>query len=91
MLGFLLTSLVLELTPGPNMGTLASLTLERGRSAGLAAVAGIALGLAIVGSLAAFGLRRLTVRPRKNSDPLSVGPEAMSAPCPASRHASYAR
>ena len=56
MLGFLLTSLVLELTPGPNMGTLASLTLERGRSAGLAAVAGIALGLAIVGSLAAFGL-----------------------------------
>ena len=56
MLGFLLTSLVLELTPGPNMGTLASLTLERGRGAGLAAVAGIALGLAIVGSLAAFGL-----------------------------------
>ena len=56
MIGFLLTSLVLELTPGPNMGTLASLTLERGRGAGLAAVAGVALGLAVVGSLAAFGL-----------------------------------
>jgi threonine/homoserine/homoserine lactone efflux protein len=56
MLGFLLTSLVLELTPGPNMGTLASLTLERGRRAGLATVAGIALGLAIVGALAALGL-----------------------------------
>jgi threonine/homoserine/homoserine lactone efflux protein len=56
VIGFLLTSLVLELTPGPNMGTLASLTLERGRGAGLAAVAGVALGLAVVGSLAAFGL-----------------------------------
>jgi threonine/homoserine/homoserine lactone efflux protein len=56
MIAFLLTSLVLELTPGPNMGTLASLTLERGRSAGLAAIAGITLGLAIIGTLAAFGL-----------------------------------
>jgi threonine/homoserine/homoserine lactone efflux protein len=61
MIGFLLTSLVLELTPGPNMGTLASLTLERGRRAGLAAVAGIALGLAIIGTLAAFGLAALIV------------------------------
>jgi len=59
MIGFLLTSLVLELTPGPNMGTLASLTLERGRSAGLAAVAGVALGLALIGTLAAFGLAAL--------------------------------
>ncbi len=59
MIGFLLTSLVLELTPGPNMGTLASLTLERGRAAGLAVVAGVALGLAVIGALAAFGLAAL--------------------------------
>lgn len=56
MLGFLLTSLILELTPGPNMGTLASLALERGRRAGLTAVGGVSLGLAIVGVLAALGL-----------------------------------
>jgi threonine/homoserine/homoserine lactone efflux protein len=59
VLGFLLTALVVELTPGPNMGTLASLTLQRGRRAGLAAVAGVALGLAIVGAAAAFGLAAL--------------------------------
>ena len=56
MIGFLLTSLILELTPGPNMGTLASLALERGRVAGLAAVGGVATGLAVVGVLAALGL-----------------------------------
>jgi threonine/homoserine/homoserine lactone efflux protein len=56
MVGFLLTSLILELTPGPNMGTLASLALERGRRAGLAAVGGVATGLAVVGMLAALGL-----------------------------------
>jgi len=59
MLGFLLTSLIVELTPGPNMGTLASLTLHVGRRGGLAVVVGIALGLAIVGVLAAFGLAAL--------------------------------
>jgi threonine/homoserine/homoserine lactone efflux protein len=59
MLGFLLTSLIVELTPGPNMGTLASLTLHVGRRGGFAVVAGIALGLAIVGALAAFGLTAL--------------------------------
>jgi len=56
MVGFLLTSLILELTPGPNMGTLASLALERGRVAGLTAVGGVATGLAVVGVLAALGL-----------------------------------
>jgi threonine/homoserine/homoserine lactone efflux protein len=53
---FLLMSLLVELTPGPNMTTLAALSLAHGRRAGLAAVAGVALGLAIVGALAAFGL-----------------------------------
>ncbi len=56
MLAFVVMSFIVEVTPGPNMGTLAALTLERGRNAGLAAVAGVALGLAIVGVLAAMGL-----------------------------------
>jgi threonine/homoserine/homoserine lactone efflux protein len=56
VLAFVLTSLIVEITPGPNMGTLAALTLERGRKAGLAAVAGVSLGLLIVGALAALGL-----------------------------------
>ena len=53
---FVLTCFVVELTPGPNMGFLAVLSLGRGRRAGLAAVAGVALGLAIVGIAAAIGL-----------------------------------
>jgi len=53
---FAWTSFVIELTPGPNMTYLAVLTLAEGRRAGLAAVAGVALGLAIIGSLAALGV-----------------------------------
>jgi threonine/homoserine/homoserine lactone efflux protein len=56
---FALTSLVIELTPGPNMTTLAALSLAYGRAAGLSAVAGVATGLALVGVLAAFGLTAL--------------------------------
>lgn len=59
MVAFLVTAIIVELTPGPNMATLASLTLERGRRAGFAVVAGIALGLAVVGALAALGLTAL--------------------------------
>ena len=44
--GFALAVLLIELTPGPNMGWLVTLTLAEGRRAGLGAVAGIALGLA---------------------------------------------
>ncbi|MBL8572106.1 MAG: LysE family translocator [Hyphomicrobiaceae bacterium] len=56
---FALTALVIELTPGPNMAWLAGLTLTEGRRAGIAAVAGIALGLAIVGIAAALGVAAL--------------------------------
>jgi threonine/homoserine/homoserine lactone efflux protein len=56
ILPFLLASFIIELTPGPNMGYLAVLTLNRGRMAGLAAVAGVALGLLILGLVAGFGL-----------------------------------
>jgi threonine/homoserine/homoserine lactone efflux protein len=43
--GFALAVLLIELTPGPNMAWLAALSLGQGRRAGLAAVAGIAIGL----------------------------------------------
>lgn len=56
MLAFLLTSIVIELTPGPNMTWLAVLGATRGRSAALAAVAGICVGLALAGLVAALGL-----------------------------------
>lgn len=54
-----LTSLIIELTPGPNMGYLAVLSIDRGRNAGLAAVAGVALGLLLLGLAAGFGLGSL--------------------------------
>lgn len=60
--GFFVTSILIELTPGPNMAYLALLGVQRGRVAGLFAVAGVALGLAIVGLLAAFGLAALIGR-----------------------------
>ena len=56
MLAFLITSIVIELTPGPNMTWLAVLGATRGRAAALSAVAGIFLGLAFAGMVAALGL-----------------------------------
>jgi threonine/homoserine/homoserine lactone efflux protein len=56
---FALTSLIVELTPGPNMAWLALVAAAEGRRKGYAAVAGVALGLAIVGALAASGLAAL--------------------------------
>ncbi|HZY50984.1 MAG TPA: LysE family translocator [Devosia sp.] len=56
ILPFVITCLIIELTPGPNMGYLAVLSLERGRSAGFTAVAGITLGLLLLGLLAGFGV-----------------------------------
>ena len=56
---FALTALVIEITPGPNMGYLAVLSLSRGWQAGAAAVTGVALGHAVYGVLAAFGVAAL--------------------------------
>ncbi|MFN3993794.1 MAG: LysE family translocator [Tabrizicola flagellatus] len=56
LLSFLLTALVLELTPGPNMAWLALLATTSGPRAGLAAVLGITLGLAVQALLAATGV-----------------------------------
>ena len=62
LLAFALTCAIIEITPGPNMGYLAALTLARGWLAGMAAVAGVALGLAIYGLAAALGLAALIER-----------------------------
>lgn len=58
-LPFLLTALLIELTPGPNMAWLALTAASEGRRAALAATAGIAVGLSIVALLAVFGLAGL--------------------------------
>jgi len=59
---FILAVLLLELTPGPNMGYLAALTLDRGRTAGLLATAGVAAGLSVHAGIAAAGLGALIAR-----------------------------
>lgn len=56
LFAFALTSLIIEITPGPNMTYLAALSLSSGMRAGFAAVAGIALGLLTYGIVAALGL-----------------------------------
>lgn len=59
IIGFALAVLLIELTPGPNMAWLAGLAATEGRRCGLAAVAGVALGLLANGVLAALGLAAL--------------------------------
>jgi threonine/homoserine/homoserine lactone efflux protein len=56
---FLVTCLVIEMTPGPNMAYLALLSARNGRLAGYVAAAGIGLGLLTIGLLAAFGFGQL--------------------------------
>jgi threonine/homoserine/homoserine lactone efflux protein len=56
---FLIMSLLVELTPGPNMVWLALTGASQGKRAGFAAVAGIALGLAVLSAVAALGLAQL--------------------------------
>ncbi|WP_274626602.1 LysE family translocator [Arvimicrobium flavum] len=56
VLSFTLASFLIELTPGPNMTYLALVAASDGRRAGFTTVAGVALGLAIVGLVAAVGV-----------------------------------
>jgi threonine/homoserine/homoserine lactone efflux protein len=56
MLAFVLTAILIELTPGPNMTWLAVLGATRGKQAAMAAVAGICLGLGFAGIIAGIGL-----------------------------------
>jgi threonine/homoserine/homoserine lactone efflux protein len=59
---FLLVVALLELTPGPNMAWLATLTLDKGKSAGLQAVLGIAIGFCVYLAAAIAGLGLLMAR-----------------------------
>lgn len=52
---FIVTVILLELTPGPNMAYLATLSLMRGRMSGFVATAGIAFGLTAQAIVAALG------------------------------------
>lgn len=61
---FFVAALLLELTPGPNMAYLATLSLSRGRMAGLIATAGVACGLAVHAVVAAFGVGALIEQSR---------------------------
>lgn len=59
---FLITTLLIELTPGPNMAWLALTSASSGKKSGFAAVAGIALGLAILAVASAIGLAEMATR-----------------------------
>jgi len=60
-LTFLFAVVVVELTPGPNMGWLAALTLREGKRPAFGAVAGIATGLSVQLAAAVTGLTALIV------------------------------
>ena len=62
ILPFLVALLLIELTPGPNMGWLALVAAGRGRIAGLAAVAGVTLGLTVWMLAATAGLTQALLR-----------------------------
>ena len=62
LLPFLAAAVLMEITPGPNMGWLALTALAQGRPAGLAAVAGITVGLAAWMLAATVGLAELLTR-----------------------------
>jgi threonine/homoserine/homoserine lactone efflux protein len=59
LLSFLLACFLIEATPGPNMGYLALLSATRGKRAGFQTLAGIALGLLLLGVIAVLGMRTL--------------------------------
>lgn len=58
-MAFVLASILIELTPGPNMGYLAVVSASYGRRTGYVATLGVGLGLLIVGTATALGLATL--------------------------------
>lgn len=56
---FIVAMLIVEITPGPNMGWLATLSAQAGRRVGLKAVAGVTLGLTVQMFAAAAGVSTL--------------------------------
>ena len=62
LLPFLIAVALIEFTPGPNMGWLALVAAGRGRVAGLAAIAGVTLGLIAWLLAAVLGLTQVILR-----------------------------
>ena len=62
LIPFLLAVLLIELTPGPNMGYLVIVASRFGRLAGFSTVAGITAGLAVYMLLSVFGLTEVILR-----------------------------
>lgn len=56
LIAFISASILIELTPGPNMAFLALVSATKGRRFGFATTAGVALGLLAIGLLAAAGV-----------------------------------
>lgn len=59
LLPFLAAAVLIEITPGPNMGYLAALSAAQGRAAGFRAVLGVTAGLAFYMLLAVAGVAEL--------------------------------
>lgn len=59
MFEFLLAVFLLELTPGPNIGYLATLSLQRGWRSGLVVTAGVTAGLSVHAILSSYGVGAL--------------------------------
>ena len=62
LLAFISASILIELTPGPNMAFLALISATKGRRHGFATTAGVALGLLIIGLLAAAGIGAIVTK-----------------------------
>jgi threonine/homoserine/homoserine lactone efflux protein len=61
LLAFALASIVLAITPGPDMALFVSRTINHGRMHGLATIAGAITGIAVHTALVAFGISVLIV------------------------------
>jgi threonine/homoserine/homoserine lactone efflux protein len=77
--GFALAVLLVELTPGPNMAWLVTLTLSEGRRAGLGAITGIALGLAANAALSVLAASLILTQGPALTQAVSVLAAAMMA------------
>ena len=77
--GFALAVLLVELTPGPNMAWLVTLTLAEGRRAGLGAIGGIALGLAANAALSVLAASLILAQGPALTQAMAVLAAAMMA------------
>ena len=64
LVAFILTSLIIEMTPGPNTAYIAVLGDSQGRIAGFSAVLGVALGLTLLGIVVGLGGESLVLNNR---------------------------